>query len=73
MDIVLGLPKAVRGYDSIYVVDHFSKMTHFNPCRHIDIVDASKIASLFFKKAARLYWVPKTIVSDRDVKFMSNF
>jgi len=72
MEFVVALPRVQRGKDSVVVVvDRFTRMDHFVVYHNVD--NASHIADLYLKEIIRLHKFPKTIVSDRDTKFLSHF
>ncbi|CCO37111.1 Retrotransposable element Tf2 155 kDa protein type 3 [Rhizoctonia solani AG-1 IB] len=70
-DFIVKLPKC-RGNDSILVVvDCFSKMVHFIPCK--ETATAEDVAQLFLEHVWKLHGTPKRTVSDRGPTFHSKF
>ena len=72
MDFIIGLPMTWRKHDSIMVVvDKLPKAAHFIPVKSMHKTD--DIVKIFMKEIFKLHGLLKAIVSDRDVKFTSNF
>jgi hypothetical protein len=72
MDFITILPRTCKLHDSIMVVvDKLTKVAHFILLKTTH--KAKDVADIFMKEVARLHRIPKTIVSDRDSKFTSNF
>ena len=71
MDFITGLPNS-KGYTIVLVVvDRLSKYAHFIPMK--SDYTAKVVAEAFFHNVVKLHGVPKSIVSDRDKVFTSNF
>jgi hypothetical protein len=72
MDFIVGLPRTVKGHDSIWViVDRLTKSAHFLPVGNR--FTAMQYAKLYFDRVVTLHGVPLTIVSDRGSVFVSRF
>jgi hypothetical protein len=72
MDFVVGLPRSPRGMDAIWVVvDRLTKSAHFIAIKTTHT--AHDLAPIYVSQIVRLHGVPKSIVSDRDAKFVSLF
>lgn len=67
MDFITGLDMTKEGHNSfLVVIDQFSKITHFIPCKKT--IDAIETMTMVFKHVVRLHGVTRSIVSDHDVK-----
>ena len=72
MDFVVGLPRTPSGKNSVWViVDWLTKSAHFLPVNNTDSL--GKLTRLYVKEIVRLHGIPKSIVSDRDPRFTSQF
>ena len=62
----------MHGKDCIFVVvDRITKFAHLFSVTTTFI--AAQVAELFFKEVFRLHGLPKSIVSDKDSRFLSAF
>ena len=72
MDFVVGFPLTGRKHDSIWVVvDRLTKLAHFLPVRTDYSLD--KLAELYIKEIVWSHGIPISIISDRDMRFISRF
>jgi hypothetical protein len=72
MDFVGGLPMSRKNHDYLYVVvDRFSKMCILMSCMKQVTVD--KMTQLFFQNVWVHFGLPKSIISDRDSRFVGSF
>ena len=72
LDFITGFPLTQKQHDSIMVVvDKLSKSTHFIPVK--SSYKVVNVVEIFLKEIFWLHGVAKTVISDQDVKFASNF
>ena len=70
MDFIFGLPSTTLGNNGVLVVvDRFSKMAHFIPTNQN--VTAALAAKLLLDNVIKLHGVPRSIVCDRDPRFVN--
>jgi hypothetical protein len=72
MDFINKFPRTNKKHDSIMVVvDKLIKDSHFILVKLTH--KANNIVDIYMREIVRMHGIPKTIVSDRDPKFTSNF
>ena len=72
MDFLNGLPKTLKGNDSIWViVDRLIKVGHFIPVR--TKYSGDKLARLYVDNIVKLHGVLSWIVSDQGTQFTFKF
>ena len=71
MNFIEGLPKSSNKTVVLVVIDMLSKYAHFSALRHS--YTASSIVNIFIRDIVKLHGPPRTIVSYRDLIFISTF
>lgn len=71
LDFITHLPKSGEFDTILVVVDRLSKYSHLIPLSHS--YAAKTIDAVFCKEIVRLHGIPRSIVSNRDVVFLSAF
>jgi hypothetical protein len=72
MDFIVGLSRTQSGYDSILVImDQLTKVAHFIPAK--TTYSGPQLAELYISRIVRLHGVPRKIVYDRGMQFISRF
>ena len=72
MDLVTGLPRTAKSFDSIWVIlDRLTKTAHFLPVRMTYTV--AQYARLYLDRIVPMHGVSISIVSNRGTQFTSRF
>jgi hypothetical protein len=67
-----GFPRTRKGHDYLFVVvDRFSKMCILMPCKKT--IKGQDATNMFFEKVWVHFGIPRSIISDRDTRFLSAF
>ena len=72
MNFMLGFPRTRADNDTLWaIVDRLTKSARFIPmnCKW----DREQLARAYIKYVIRYYGIPRTIVSDRDTRYLSHF
>ncbi|PRP74586.1 retrotransposable element protein [Planoprotostelium fungivorum] len=71
IDFMVELPEC-QGFNAIMVVvDRFTKMSHFIPCKNT--ITSEETATLYIDRVFRHHGIPEHIISDRGPQFSSGF
>jgi hypothetical protein len=66
------MPTTRKGHDYLFVVvDKFSKMCILMPCKKT--IKGQEAANMFFEQVWVHFGIPRSIISNRDTRFLSTF
>lgn len=70
MDFIMGLPRSRSENDAIWVIiDRLTKSAHFFPIKKTQNI--KNLAQFYVNFIVKLHSVPRSIISDRDIRFTS--